>query len=434
MHIKIRRGLNIPIEGLPKGELVDLAPSSTIALDLSTYPELRFKLLVKVGDEVIIGEPIAHDKKCEKRLFVAPAAGKVVEIRRGLKRRLLSVVIEKSPDEKEQTFDVKKPLRDLLCEAGLFGKIRRRPANLLAHPDQEPRSIFVRAIESAPIVPSARMQIAGQEELFQLGLDALASIAPVHLVGEEDFPSFAKIEQHTATGPHPISSPSIHIEKIDPIRSSKDVVWTLTAHDLLSIGYLLKNGKILTKRIIGVGGPALIPDQRRYLRLREGQSIASIFEGRTGEGGLRFVSGDPLMGSKVELEDHLGIEDFAAVALSTPQKRQFLSFLRPGFDKYTASRTYHSRRGDFAFDTNNHGEERAFIDGRVYDKVMPLRIPTMPLVKSILSQDWDQAEELGLLEVEPADFALPAFVCPSKIEMVEIVREGLRAYAEEVLH
>ena len=76
---------------------------------------------------------------------------------------------------------------------------------------------------------------------------------------------------------------------------------------------------------------------------------------------------------------------------------------------------------------------RPFIDSTLYDKVMPLEVPTMLLVKAILAEDYDLASSLGLLEVVGEDFALPTFVCPSKMEMVEIVNKGLKSYAKEIL-
>ena len=94
--------------------------------------------------------------------------------------------------------------------------------------------------------------------------------------------------------------------------------------------------------------------------------------------------------------------------------------------------TYFKRK-KARFTTLQHGEERAFVDGAIYDRVMPLRIPVMHLVKAILAEDFELAESLGLLCVSPEDFALPAFICPSKIEMPEIIRRGLRSYAEQYL-
>jgi Na+-transporting NADH:ubiquinone oxidoreductase subunit A len=59
---------------------------------------------------------------------------------------------------------------------------------------------------------------------------------------------------------------------------------------------------------------------------------------------------------------------------------------------------------------------------------MPMNIPTMFLLKAAISKDFEQAEQLGLLEVIGEDFALPAFVCPSKIEMPAIIDQTLKEY------
>ncbi len=64
-----------------------------------------------------------------------------------------------------------------------------------------------------------------------------------------------------------------------------------------------------------------------------------------------------------------------------------------------------------AFTTSLHGEPRPFVTNETYEKVMPMRIPTMLLVKALLAEDYDLAEELGLLEVDSEDFALPPPLC-----------------------
>ena len=50
----------------------------------------------------------------------------------------------------------------------------------------------------------------------------------------------------------------------------------------------------------------------------------------------------------------------------------------------------------------------------------------------MLAEDYDLAELLGLLEVDSEDFALPTFVCPSKMEMTEIIKNGIKRYASEL--
>ena len=115
-----------------------------------------------------------------------------------------------------------------------------------------------------------------------------------------------------------------------------------------------------------------------------------------------------------------------------------MHFLGLGLNKYSFSRAYLSGHLDnttreYDFTTSQHGEHRAFIDSTLYNKVMPLPVPTMLLVKAVMAEDFELAETLGLLQVDSEDFALTSFVCPSKTEMVEIVKTGLRLYSKEVL-
>ncbi len=55
------------------------------------------------------------------------------------------------------------------------------------------------------------------------------------------------------------------------------------------------------------------------------------------------------------------------------------------------------------------------------------------LVRAVLAHDTDEAVDLGLLETAPEDFALCAFACPSKMDLVDIVRKGLQEVEEEGL-
>ncbi len=419
-----------------------------LALDLDPFEEVKFKLLVKVGDAVERGEAILFDKKHPERKFVSPAGGTVMEIRRGLKRRLLAVVIERGETEAcfdYGSFDVAAATREELvakmCEVGLFAHIHMRPFNLLVDPNQTPRSIFVKAIESAPFVPPPEMQVEGHEKAFAYGLEALKKLSggPVHLVHQKGSVcrafTEASVERHTASGPHPVANHSVHIQRIDPIHGPDCLIWTLNAHDVVCIGQMLLTGKYHYERVIGIGGTGIKPEGRGYFRVRWGHPLSNLIAGRETNEPIRLISGDPLMGRKGEAQDFLGFNHFAFTAIPRNDKRPFLHFLRLGFNKYTASRTYGSgflSNRKYGFTTSNHGEERAFIDSHVYDKVMPLRLPTAPLVKSVIAQDWDQAEALGILEVAPEDFALATFICPSKIEMVSIVKEGLISLSQEV--
>ncbi len=460
-HIKISKGLDIPLKGQPEGQPQLLVPGGEVSvlttphhigLDLSAFEETKFKILTQLEDKVKLGQPLVEDKDSPGRFFVSPAGGVIREIRRGLKRRLLDIVIEVAPQEEieqhpfiELSHVSRQELIERLKLGGLFTHIRQRPFNFLANPQKIPRSIFVKAVESAPFAPPAEMQVSGYEREFQMGLDALAKLTEgaVHLVYRQGttaraFLDAKHVQKHTVEGPHPVGNVSLHIQRIDPIRSVEDVIWTVTARDVVAIGYFLLRGHYFVPRIVSIAGPGIIEGRTGYFKLREGFPISALIAGRLKKGAVRLISGDPLNGHQVEPEDFLGYEDTTFCAIPENTKREFLHFFRLGSDKYTFSGTYLSghldnRQRRYDFTTNQHGETRAFIDATLYDEVMPLDIPTMHLVKAILADDYDLAAELGLLEVDSEDFALPSFVCPSKIEMVDIIRNGLRRYATDML-
>lgn len=454
--LNIKKGLNIPIIGEPHGipeELTvdgkNIRPES-VALDLDPFEELRFRLLVKPGDIVKIGQPLVEDKQHTTRVFVSPGAGTIQEPTRGLKRRLLNIPITLAEHEEYiehprlnlNSISREELVKHLLA-GGVFPHIRQRPFDLLANPEKEPRSIFVKAIETAPFAVPVELQIQGNEEDFKTGLEALKKLTSgkVHLMYEEGsafkpFIDAKNVEKHTVSGPHPAANPSIHISSIDPIQLYTDVVWTVDVVGVIAIGHLINQGRYFIPRVISIAGNGLQEGKRIYAKTRAGNPISNFIDGRLIEGPMRFISGDPLTGTKLEQNGYLGFYDTVFTVIPEQISQEFLHFFRLGADKFSNSNTYlsgHLKGKMYEFTTNQHGEERPFITGSPYDKVMPLHLNTMLLVKAVMAEDYELAEKLGLLEVAPEDFALPTFVCPSKIEMIDIIKQGLRNYAKEVL-
>ncbi len=459
-HIVVTKGLDIPIKGHPTGKVRPNQPAGEakvlqkpkqIALMFEPFKDLKLKVLAKPGESVKIGQPLAEDKAVPGRMFLSPAAGVIAREQRGLKRVLEALVIDVA--DREEHFErkplslagtSKESLTDYMLEIGAFTFLRKRPFNQPAHPAQTPRAIFVKALESAPFTPPSEMQIAHHEEDFALGLEALTKFCPgnVHLVYRHgsNFKAFSGakgVQLHTAEGPHPVANSSVHIQQIAPIQGYSDIIWTITALEVARIGHLIRTGKDIPEKVIAIAGPGIIEDQAGYYKVRYGVPINALTEGRIAKGQHRMVSGDPLMGRQVGIDDFMGYYDTVFCVIPENTKRQMLHFFRIGLDKYSFSRAYISGHLDphdreYPFTTNQHGEHRAFIDASLYDKVMPLNVPVMHLVKAVMAQDYELAEELGLLEVDAEDFALPTFVCPSKQEMVQTIRQGLKQYASSV--
>lgn len=103
---------------------------------------------------------------------------------------------------------------------------------------------------------------------------------------------------------------------------------------------------------------------------------------------------------------------------------------RPSF-----SRTYISRwltpNKKYNVDTNTHGQERAFVASGIYEDVIPMDIYPVFLMKAILAGDIEKMEGLGINEVSEEDIALCEFICPSKQEFQDILREGQQMMIEQ---
>ena len=439
-HIKVKKGLNIPIAGQPESQKIVPIPLGQFAYDLRPYERLHVRICVDEGQEVEKGQVLASEPTSPGRVFVAPIASKVVAIHRGAKRHPLEIILEPlspTPPADPQPILLQEDRAALvhhLLQAGLLPFLRFRPFNRIANPGFLPTSIFVKAVETAPLVPQAEMQIQGREQAFQTGLMVLQRLTQgkVHVVVSAGSPIASLCEGipcsvHTVEGPHPAANPSLHIQKIAPIRSSKDLIWTATALDTIRLGQYCLSGELWVDQVIAVAGPGIQPAMARYVRAFPGVNVSTLIGNTLIEKPIRLISGDPLTGTEVAASEFLRYGHTTLTALPEPSvaDSEFLYFMRLSSNDYTATNAYlipHEEK--YPLTTNQHGELRPFIDGSVYDKVMPFNVLPMLLSKALLADDLDKAVAYGLLDIVPEDFALADFLCPSKISMMQIVKEG----------
>jgi Na+-transporting NADH:ubiquinone oxidoreductase subunit A len=435
MHIRIKKGLDIPIKGKPiefKGELTS---TSRQALDLKPLPLMRLKPLFKEGQNVLQGQPILQDKDYPERVCVSPVSGKILEIQRGYKRSIDTVIMEKQSDQifeySSFKLETKKEIVSFLAKTGLLIGIQMRPFALVARPDLLPKQIFINAVASLPFSAPCDLQIKGLEKYFQKGLSILSQLVEgqIHLVHEKKdsvFSTFSEVKKHTISGPHPKGLSSVHIHNIHPIEKTDDITWTLGIIEVISIGYLLEEKVHYLKRICSIGG-SLDEKKIGFYKIDAGISVKDLI-GKELSSPVRIIAGDPLTGKETSLESFLGLYQTVLSVIAEEKKRKFLHFLRWGKNRYSTTRAYWPRKKEFAFSSHMHGELRAFINAETYDKVMPMDIPTILLIKALITEDFEKAVSLGLLEIAPEDFSLASFVCPSKIEMVSIVEEKLAQF------
>ena len=90
------------------------------------------------------------------------------------------------------------------------------------------------------------------------------------------------------------------------------------------------------------------------------------------------------------------------------------------------------KKKKYAVNTNINGEERALVVTGEMEKVFPMDIFPMSLLKACMIGDIEQMEALGIYEVVPEDFGLIDYSNTSKIEAQEIIRKGIELMIKEV--
>ena len=444
-EIKIRKGANIKLKGAAEKLYTNPANVTEIVLKPSDFPTLNPKLLAKVGDKVKAGTPLFFDKENDKIMFTSPISGEVTEINRAENRRIVEIKVKADGQNTFESFKqadpsslTKEEVLENLLKSGVWPFIRQRPFDVVANPNDKPKAIHITALDTAPLAPDYGFIVHGQTELFQLGLNALAKLTEgkVHLNvngndnPDEVFTNAKNVQINRVSGPHPAGNVGIQAHHIDPVNKG-EVIWTLRALDVLTIGKLFKEGKFDASRTIAfVGSKVKAP---KYVRTVLGANISSIINGNIEEGG-RYISGNPLTGTQIAENGHLGFYDYQLSVIPEGGNAQFFGWIAPGFDKFSLSRTFMSwltPNKEYDLNTNMNGEERAFVVTGEYEKVFPMDIYPVYLLKAMITEDIDNMENLGVYEVAPEDFALCEYGCTSKIETQKVVREALNLVKKE---
>ena len=448
--IKLKKGLDIQLQGAPRKELVQLPLVHAYALKPDDFKGVTPKLLVRADDPVKAGSPLFFDKYRPQVLFTSPVSGRVKEIRRGEKRKILEIIVAPDAEQTYESFDIVAPERasraqitSTLLKAGLWPMIIQRPYGIIANPDHGPKSIFVSGFDSAPLAPDMNFVLKDELENLQTGFSALGRLTEgkVYLglkAGTSGVLDQIKdVEINYFDGPHPAGNVGVQIHHIDPIAKG-DVVWTVDVQNVAIIGRLLRTGKVDMHKTIALTGSEVA--QPRYFTTIAGAPVSSILravELRTQNEGeqVRIISGNVLTGTKVEADGFIGFYSNQLTVIHEGFTHEFLGWGMPRLGKFSVSRSYFSwltPHRKYNLDTNLNGGVRAYVVTGLYDKYLPMDIYPLYLLKAILAGDIDKMEGLGIYEVVEEDFALCEFVDPSKTEMQQIIRQGIDLMIKEL--
>ena len=447
-NIYLKKGLDIPISGVASQTTKKVVVPDVVAIKPTDFRGLVPKLLVREGDKVLAGTPVLADKMSQNILFASPVSGTVAEVVRGEKRKLLEVRIKADAEQEYVDFGIKRvadmtaeQIKEALLAAGLWPALVQRPYGIIANPEVKPKAIFVSAFSTAPLAADPDFTLRDDLSNIQTAINALNKLVDgkVHLsLNEATYSgtSFHKLENvitHTFSGKHPAGNVGVQIHHISPICKG-ETVWTVSLMMLAAIGRLFNTGKLDLRRKIAVTGPKV--KTPAYVDAYPGISMKDIKEFYGDASELRFISGDVLTGTNVGAEGFLGFHDNQITILEEGNKYELLGWAKPFRPKlFSSSRTYFSwltPNKKYDMDTNLHGGPRAFVANDVYGKVLPMDLYPVYLLKACLANDIDKMEKFGIYEVLEEDLALCEYVCPSKIDIQQIITDGIALMLKEM--
>lgn len=445
----IRRGLDIPIAGAASGDVVDLPIPATVGIDPREIAGLIPRLAAREGDTVQAGQPVMYHKFDQDTVIVAPVGGRIREVRRGARRVITGVVIETDASAGvvqhrawtagELAGISRDDARAQLLAGGVWPFLRTRPLDRLAPSDVVPQAIVIAATETGPLQPGASVLLSeGDKDALQAAIHALGALTDgtVYLTvpAGSSHPALSGldgVEVHAFSGPHPSGDPGVQVNHLCPPSGGRTVL-TLRAWDAVTIGRLFLTGRFDPSRVIAAVGTGV--KAPRLVRTVLGAPVADV-AGALADGPQRIVCGSILTGRATPADGFTGFFPRAMHVLPDVVERTILGWANPfngmwSFHKaflaaFGASRPQDLRPGVY-------GGHRAIVPTGVHDKVIasPDILPTF-LFRSMIAGDLEGSVKLGMLDITMEEAALASFICPSKIDYDEILRERLELYAKE---
>lgn len=440
--IKLRKGLDINLQGKAEEKRIQLKSNGQYALVPDDFEGVVPKVVVKEGDKVKAGDALFVNKQYPEVKFASPVSGTVREVVRGERRKVLCVRVEADAQQEQVDFGKKdvtkmdgKAVVDALLEAGIFGYINQLPYAVSTNPSQLPKAVFVSALRDMPLAADFEFEVKGQEGDFQTGLTALSKIAKTYLgCGVHScFENYQNVEVTVFDGPCPAGNVGVQVNHLDPVNKG-EVVWTVEPTVVLFIGRLFNTGKVNLRRTVALCGSEV--KAPAYVDMLVGEELSTLLSNSyDADHHVRIINGNVLTGKVTTKEGFLGAHTSEITVIPEGDDAdEFAGWIMPRFKQFSVNRSYFSwlcGKKKYALDARVKGGERHMIMSGEYDRVLPMDIYGEYLIKAIIAGDIDRQEALGIYEVSPEDFALAEFVDSSKLELQRIVREGLNILRKE---
>ncbi len=455
--MKQKGGYNIRLAGRPSGQIEVLPDPDVLYLPLTSRRFAFTDVRVAQDERVAPGHVLATDPENYSVPLLAPRAGTVRLPASG--DHIVLADVAKEPGE---VYEPGEELAHIPQDMGSAGMKRHKLLHLgawqffsdartgeLPDPFGTPSAVIVSTLRLEPFLSRGDVQIRHRLASFTRGLEQLQSLLeyqPVFLVLPKIDSELASRVKETIRGYAWVNlieiSMKYGLEDYAVLARSLDVnveaesavwaarqdlpedaapangpVWATGAGGVLALDRALTLGRHSDVRIISLSGPGV--ESPMHLRAMPGYPIDAILESRVSVSPARVVDGGVLTGSTMpDGQQGIGVECEGLTVLAEHTEREFLGFVRPGFDRRSYCPSFLSAlRPAFAerLDTALRGERRPCVACGFCEEVCPARIMPHLLHKYLYQDELEEAEAAGLELCVRC--GLCSYVCPSKIDL-----------------
>jgi Na(+)-translocating NADH:ubiquinone oxidoreductase A subunit len=439
--MKFRGGYSVTLQGKPSGDVKILPEPEALYLPLKSKRFEFSNIFVKEGQKVDTGDILAVDPGNFEIPLLSPRAGTV-----RLSATEGHIVLEDISKVDDVIDYDKDNIPHILKKMGVDGEPRHKLLSLGAwqffsdaytgevpDPMATPQAVIISTLSLEPFSTRGDVQLKSRLLQFTRGLEYLQSLLeyqPIYLVMPKLESEFANKVKEQIRGyawaklvevPLEYTRDNFNIlARHIGLKRSDGPIWSIRTEGILAVDRALTHAKASLVRIVSVAGPGV--NNPEHVKVISGYPIDKIKQQYALEGQMRVIGGGFFTGDTLG-EDNPGLNSECSSILIMPEhtKREFLGWLRPGFDRSSYSNSFLSAfcRGcekfTEKFTTAVRGEVRACVSCNYCEEVCPAGIMPHLIHKYLYSE---MVEEADAARVDLCvECGLCSFVCPSKIEL-----------------